>query len=74
MVTASGTHFMPTGGPACLEGDMHSCPIPGHGTTPIVSGCSTTTSQNGTPVAIAGSVARCGAVLDSAFAPNWELT
>jgi uncharacterized Zn-binding protein involved in type VI secretion len=74
MITASGTKFVTPQGDVCLQGDSHSCPIAGHGITPIVSGCSTKSTISGTPVALSGSVAGCGAVLDGAFASNWSLT
>ncbi len=67
MITASGSTMTLQGNPVCLQGDSHSCPISGHGITPIVSGCATNSLDKGTPVAIAGSVAGCGAVLNGAF-------
>ncbi len=74
MITASGTDLQLQGGAACLEGDLHSCPIQGHGVTPIVSGCSVNATDQGKPIAIQGSVAGCGAVLNGSFAPNAEIT
>ena len=41
-------------------GDKHDCPIPGHGTTPIVSG-SPDTETEGKPNARVGDAAACGA-------------
>jgi uncharacterized Zn-binding protein involved in type VI secretion len=41
-------------------GDLHSCPIPGHGVTPIVSGASRFTCE-GSLVALDTSVCGCGA-------------
>ena len=41
-------------------GDMHSCPIPGHGVTPIVTG-SPDTFTEGKPTARSGSITGCGA-------------
>lgn len=70
MISASGIAWHTPQGPVCLRGDQHSCPIQGHGITPIVSGVTIHTIINGTPVAIQGSVAGCGAILDSAFATN----
>lgn len=67
MISASGSTFDLQGRPVCLEGDMHSCPIQGHGVTPIVSGCAQHATDKRIPVAIEGSVAGCGAVLNGAF-------
>lgn len=75
MISASGSKWLTPQGAVCLEGDQHSCPIQGHGITGIVSGCTIHTTVNGKPVAIQGSVAGCGAVLDGAFAQsNIEFT
>jgi uncharacterized Zn-binding protein involved in type VI secretion len=43
-------------------GDMHSCPIAGHGITAIVSS-PTTATANGEVIAVTGAVAGCGAVI-----------
>lgn len=43
-------------------GDLHSCPIPGHGITPIVNGSGNFKTE-GKITAVAGSVAGCGAVI-----------
>lgn len=43
-------------------GDLHICPLPGHGTTPIVSG-SSRVMADGMPVAYEGCVTGCGATL-----------
>ena len=50
------------------KGDLHSCPIPGHGVTAIVTG-SSTVDVNGKPVARIGDVTGCGATIVSA-SPN----
>ena len=42
--------------------DLHVCPIPGHGVTPIVSG-SLDTATDGRPNARMGDMAGCGAVI-----------
>jgi uncharacterized Zn-binding protein involved in type VI secretion len=47
--------------PAATLGDMHSCPIKGHGTTPIVSGSGQT--LNGKPIALVGDTTGCGATI-----------
>lgn len=44
------------------KGDLHACPIPGHGVTPIVTGAEGCLVE-GQPVAREGDVAGCGAVL-----------
>mgnify|MGYP006269340739 CR=1 FL=1 len=53
-------------------GDMHSCPIPGHGVTAITSGSSTFICE-GAATAVVGSVCGCGATINSGasttFAP-----
>ncbi len=74
MVTATGTLFDAPEGAVCVLGDLHQCPIPFHGTTPIVSGCATVSFTNGKAVAIQGSVAGCGAVLTGNFATKTLLT
>lgn len=43
-------------------GDKVPCPIPGHGSPPIITG-DTTLIVDGSPVARAGDVTGCGAVL-----------
>lgn len=70
MVTASGASWQTAQGGVCCLGDSHSCPIPGHGTKPIVSGCSSTATAQGKPLAIKGAVAGCGAILTTVFASN----
>jgi uncharacterized Zn-binding protein involved in type VI secretion len=46
-------------------GDLHSCPIPGHGVTPIVSGVCGRTYTEGKLTAHDGCVAACGAVISA---------
>ena len=46
-----------------MIGSLHSCPIPGHGTTPIVSSPITTVEVEGNTIAMVGSIAACGAVI-----------
>lgn len=76
MITATGTLFTAPSpeGVLCILGDLHSCPIPGHGITPIVSGTALDANTNGKPIAIEGSVAGCGAVLNGNFATKITLT
>lgn len=51
------------------KGDLHSCPIPGHGVMPIVSGSSKFICE-GDPVARTGDTTGCGASLISG-ATKW---
>lgn len=52
------------GGVVCVNGCLHSCPIPGHGIT-SVSAITTKTFVNGKLVVTSGAVAGCGAVISS---------
>lgn len=63
MVSASSVNFQVNGKKVCVNGDMHSCPIPYHGTTAVSSACSVT--SGGQPILHVGNVAGCGAVLSS---------
>ena len=45
-------------------GDSHSCPIPGHGVTSILTGSSNFRCE-GSITAVVGSVCGCGAVINS---------
>ena len=74
MISASGVNMLTPQGVVCLQGDMHSCPIPGHGVTAISGGCTVKTIVNGRPVAIEGSIAGCGAVLVGGLASKTLLT
>lgn len=56
--------------PAARKGDLHSCPLKGHGVTPIVTG-SERTMIEGQPAARVGDTVGCGAVLTSG-SPNAE--
>lgn len=60
MVSATG-RFTVNGKQVCVNGDMHQCPIPGHGTTPVSS--SSKTKTNGKSVVRTGDKAGCGATL-----------
>ena len=48
-------------------GDLHSCPVPGHGITAIASGA-VRCKVEGSPVARAGDAVGCGAVLSASQA------
>ena len=61
VITGSVTTIV-NGRPMARMGDMHVCPIPGHGVTPIVSG-SLDTATDGKPNARMGDMAGCGAVI-----------
>ena len=50
------------GKPAARMGDLHACPILGHGVTPLVTG-SLDTATEGMPDARIGDVTACGAVI-----------
>lgn len=43
-------------------GDLHSCPIPGHGITPIVNGSGNFKCESAI-TAVSGSICGCGAVI-----------
>ncbi len=61
IITGSLT-TMVNGRPAARMGDMHVCPIPYHGVTPIVTG-SLKTTTDGRPNAGLGDITGCGAVI-----------
>ena len=44
------------------QGDLHSCPIPGHGVTPLISG-SDGKMADGLLIIRIGDIAECGAVV-----------
>lgn len=51
------------GTPICVNGCLHACPIPGHGTTPVVA-ITTVTQVQGILVITAGAEAGCGAIIE----------
>ena len=63
VITGSVTTIV-NGRPVARMGDMHVCPIPGHGVTPIVVG-SMNTATDGRPNARMCDIAGCGAVIVS---------
>ena len=73
MITASGSHIQTPQGSVCINGDSHSCPITGHGITPV-TGNSTRATVNGTTVVLNGAVAGCGAIINGGFASNVALS
>lgn len=48
----------------CVEGSQHSCPIPGHGTTPITA-VAIKTYINGKLIITQGALAGCGAKINA---------
>ncbi len=67
MVTASGDTNA-NGWPLCRSGDLHQCPIPGHGTTPV-NASQGTARCNGAGILQLGDTAGCGASIVSC-SPN----
>ncbi|MGN5592625.1 PAAR domain-containing protein [Stutzerimonas nitrititolerans] len=57
------------GKPAARVSDPTACPVPGHGTSPIVSG-SPDVFFDGLPVARQGDPSACGGALSGNLAPN----
>lgn len=60
VITAS-SNYRVSGRRAALTGDMVSCPIKGHGVTPILT--TRTTGSNGRAMVITGDHAACGAMV-----------
>lgn len=71
IISASSTVFA-EGKPVATIGDLHFCPIPFHGITPIVTGSGRFFAE-GSPVAVVGSACGCGAIINTGslkfFAP-----
>jgi uncharacterized Zn-binding protein involved in type VI secretion len=72
MIISSAARTMVNGIPVSRMGDLHACPIPGHGVTPIVTGSATTLTE-GQPNARIGDMTACGAVI-VAGSPNASLS
>jgi uncharacterized Zn-binding protein involved in type VI secretion len=62
MIISSAARTMVNGIPVARMGDLHVCPIPGHGVTSIVTGSATTLTE-GQPNARIGDMTACGAVI-----------
>lgn len=62
MIITGAMRTVVNGRPAARMGDLHSCPLPFHGITPIVTG-SPDTMTEGQPNARIGDMAACGAVI-----------
>lgn len=60
MISATGGYTV-DGVNGCVHGDMHDCPIRGHGITPVSSSSSATGA--GKPIIRTGDKAGCGASL-----------
>ncbi len=69
-VISSASKWMCEGKLIARKGDLHSCPIPGHGVTPITAG-SAKFKCEGDPVARHGDSTGCGATLISG-ASKWS--
>ncbi|APX70542.1 MULTISPECIES: PAAR domain-containing protein [unclassified Brucella] len=69
-VISSASKWRCEGALIARKGDLHSCPIPGHGVTAIVSGAGKYQCE-GAPIAREGDTCGCGAALISG-ASKWE--
>lgn len=70
-IISGASRTLINGKPAARKGDLHSCPIPGHGVTPITSGSSDTFIE-GQPAARIGDSVGCGATITEA-SPDTEV-
>ncbi|WP_293935430.1 PAAR domain-containing protein [Iodobacter sp.] len=66
VVVSGAAHRNMFGKAVAREGDMVSCPIPGHGSCPIIEG-DPSWNVDGKPVALEGHKTACGAVLFSSM-------
>jgi len=62
-VITGDTNVLVNGKMVSRKGDLHDCPLPGHGITPITGGCVETLVIDGQPVARVTSTCGCGAVI-----------
>lgn len=69
MVSASGL-FVVNGKTQCVDGDIHRCPIRGHGDTPVSSSYSAT--SNGKSITLVGDKAGCGATITAGSQDTWQ--
>lgn len=69
MITANGL-FKVNGKMQCVNGDLHSCPVRGHGVTPVSSSYSAT--SNGKSITLIGDKAGCGATIVSGSSDTWQ--
>jgi len=63
-IITGATRTFVNGIPAARKGDLHSCPIQGHGVTPITTGSASILIE-GQPAARVGDVTGCGATISS---------
>jgi len=63
-IISGAARTLVNGKPAARKGDQHSCPLKGHGVTPITTGSSKTMIE-GQPAARVGDSVGCGAVITS---------
>lgn len=61
IISASSVNLKANGIPVAVDQDLHSCPIPGHGITPVTSAI--TKTSGGRSLLRLGCVAGCGAVM-----------
>lgn len=61
-IISGASRTLINGIPAARKGDLHSCPIQGHGVTQIVTG-SDSVDIEGSPAARIGDSTGCGAVI-----------
>lgn len=60
-VTSASGHCNVGGVAAAVTGDLHSCPLPGHGVTSLTAASSNKTG--GKSIVLVGDTAGCGAVM-----------
>ena len=69
VITTSATKTFVNGKLVARVGDLHSCPLPGHGITAILTGSNKFTCE-GAVVAVIGSITGCGATINSGGATS----
>ncbi|ABB37744.1 MULTISPECIES: PAAR domain-containing protein [Pseudomonadati] len=62
VIITGASRTLDNGMPVARMGDLHVCPIPGHGVTPIVTGSFDTITE-GLPNARIGDITACGAII-----------
>jgi len=63
-IISASSDIIVGGQPAARLGDLHHCPLPHHGVTPIIKGSATVIGDS-RPLARIGDMAACGAVIVS---------
>lgn len=61
-IISGASRTLINGIPAARKGDLHSCPLEGHGVTPITTG-SDSVFIEGSPAARVGDSVECGAII-----------